>query len=67
MSNNTPEIEAQVQHKLTRYHRFSITRGMMATTDGHATWHVTISTLITVMYMDRLIQTKNGRKRSTFV
>jgi hypothetical protein len=55
------------QHKLTRYHRLSITRGMMATTDGHATWHVTISTLITVMYMDRLIQTKNGRKRSTFV
>ena len=55
------------EHRLTRYQRFSITRGMMATTDGNATWHVTISTLITVMYMDTLIQTKNGRKRSTFV
>jgi hypothetical protein len=44
-----------------------MSRGMIAMTEGHATWHVTISTLITVMYMDTLSQTKNGRNRSTFV
>jgi hypothetical protein len=40
---------------------------MMAMTDGHATWHVTITTLIIEMYMDTAIHIRNGSMRSTII
>ena len=52
---------------ITRYQRLSQARGISKNIVGQAYWHVMMKMLSSVMYMEMVMLTKNGRNRSMLV